>query len=67
MYGFMPLYRLRTLRSCVHLQPCPVPCLPICVPQCVVPRHEAPRHEAPRHEAPKRRERKEAPYVHGLG
>jgi hypothetical protein len=57
MYGFMPLWRLRTLRSCVQSQPCPVLCLPICVPQCVVPRHEA----------PKRKERKEAPYTHGLG
>lgn len=60
MYGFMPLYRLRTLRPCVHLQLCPVPCLPCCAP----PKHVAPRHEVPRCEVPKR---KEAPYVHGLG
>jgi hypothetical protein len=63
MYGFMPLYRLRTLRPCVHLQPCPVPCLP-CLPRCEVPRYEVPRHVVPRYEFPKR---KEAPYVHGLG
>jgi hypothetical protein len=54
MYGFMPLYRLRTLRPCVRLLPCPVP-----YPHCCFPRHEVPRHEVPK--------RKEAPYVHGLG
>jgi hypothetical protein len=53
MYRFMPLYRLRTLRPCVHLLPCPVPCPP-CLPKCEVPRYEVPK-------------RKEVPYVHGLG
>lgn len=64
MYGFMPLYRLRTLRPCVHLLPCPIPCLPYCVPRCEVPSCKVPRYEVPACEVPKR---KEAPYVHGLG
>lgn len=73
MYGFRPLYRQRTLRPCVHLLPCPVPCLPHsvhllpcpvpCLPHSV-PSCEVPKYKVPRREVPKR---KETPYVHGLG
>lgn len=59
MYGFMPRYRLRALRPCLHL----VPCL-VSYPQCQYPRCEVPKCEVPKYEVP---QSKELPYAHGLG
>lgn len=57
MDGFMPRYRLRALRPCLYLVPCPVS-----NQQFQYPRYEVPR--VPKYQVPKY---KEAPYVHGLG
>ncbi len=64
MSDFMPRYRLRALRPCLHLVPCPV-----IYPDCRYPRYDVPRAvpRVPRYDVPRYEVPQELPHVNGLG